>query len=426
MKSLKNTTNIGISGHYKFYKNGSLFAESDNMIHDSFLTNIANHAANTGVTSTRGQNAYCYLGSDATPPTTNGTGVLAFVKRCTTYERSVKAKDYTSLDDFAMLVHSWSFSFSSFTGTIREAGVRTQSYAAPTTEASTNGAVTDSRVLIRDGNGSPIDLVVTASDIILVTFTLKFLLPTGVASKQFTIGSSDHQVSCVKRCYDSSINHHGWEIFPEVGKFFGEASTQGSYSSSGSLPTNLMSGLNIGTSTAGGSGVMSARSGASCTMTYTWRGIIASAFTSGIKRIAHGQTNTQIIEFEINPPLDASHLGDIAIAVRYNWIRMESGNNVLTPVAVVNNATITEAAPNGAYTTATAWASLQNGLAPLSFAWAWVSGDAKLACNDTTIASPNWSYTGTTESANEVWRCTITDAYNNTYTVDVTIDITWT
>lgn len=79
---------------------------------------------------------------------------------------------------------------------------------------------------------------------------------------------------------------------------------------------------------------------------------------------------------------------------------------------------------NGPLTTNSTTITAGGGNPGYSFSWAYVSGDASLTCLAPTSATTAWSGSGAApQTKSAVWRCTVTDAFPHTVTVDVTVTI---
>lgn len=67
------------------------------------------------------------------------------------------------------------------------------------------------------------------------------------------------------------------------------------------------------------------------------------------------------------------------------------------------------------------------GVAPYSYAWAYVSGSASPAVSSATAQTVTWSASSSpVATVNAVWRCTVSDSGGSTpVTVDVNVELTW-
>jgi hypothetical protein len=138
------------------------FGESPNMLLDGFFERFASG----GLMPT---NWYMFVGSGATPVDSTQTQLASqvgsYVQMSVTSNNNVKVgEDYiassTGLAEWAM---------GDIVGNISEVGVRIGSII---------GSTVDSRALIVDTQGAPTAITVTAEDKLLISYTLKYIIPT--------------------------------------------------------------------------------------------------------------------------------------------------------------------------------------------------------------------------------------------------------
>ena len=73
-------------------------------------------------------------------------------------------------------------------------------------------------------------------------------------------------------------------------------------------------------------------------------------------------------------------------------------------------------AGSGTATTFPVTATPTDGIAPYTYQWSYVSGDATTSCTSATASTTTFSRTGTAPAGpyNAVWKCTVTDSAGNT------------
>lgn len=79
-------------------------------------------------------------------------------------------------------------------------------------------------------------------------------------------------------------------------------------------------------------------------------------------------------------------------------------------------------------TSSTPGTTASGGYSPYTYAWTYVSGDAGIACSNSTAQSPSFSKTlsagpGGSTDTNAVWRCTVTDSASQTAHADINIHL---
>lgn len=178
---------IKMTGHYEFYKNGMLVGESQNVLTDGYFSRLVN--------KNLGDFLYAFLGTGTTPPANGDVGLENYINgsvkglfSATSTNRFIDGSDYIAES-------AWSINYNAgdvIANGISEVGVLMRN----TTSAVTNpGTVVDSRVLIRDGNGTVTTIDLTASDQLSVIFRLRTILPSTPVAAPVTIAGNTYTMT---------------------------------------------------------------------------------------------------------------------------------------------------------------------------------------------------------------------------------------
>lgn len=424
---------IGMIGRYKIWKNDELVYDGENMILDGCISRMCSGSL--------GENFRLYCGSDATPSTPTMLGIQSFISgsmssNYTWGNRNV-SRNYGGWNVYAGEYRDIVYTAGTFTGTVRELGVRMHTSS---TQATSNGDVVDTRIVPSDANGNPIDIVIGATDSLSVRFEILFTAPQPF-SRVFNFRGTDHKITWTPLSFTNTGSNslynrtaRTWQGYS--GNNNGMRFWGGSNVSPPSSPLNAdPSGgtpelVDDGLSTVSIIGSTANTFTTQTTFTISNFSAIASFLSAnGISAVGFNATTAGC--YIIEPQLPPSTVLSATFTFSRTWTVARGSvieqSETETFVATMSPVTtVTESAPNGAYTTdETLSVGITGGKPPFTWSWARVSGDTILSADNASGSYTTFSGTGTSQTANEVWRCTVTDSASATATADVTLAITW-
>lgn len=420
---------VGVSGRYIIHKNGKLIGTTNNMILDGFVSRRVT-APQSGVYW------HIYLGTSNTPVTAADVGLGSKVvgSRKSIFSNATVVLSSNGSDGHQDRTNVFQWSIGQLIGTYKEVGVIVNNEASDTTNAGVN---MDSRALIRDSNGDAVDLVMTSSDSLTITYTYRNTISKKPISALMVFGGTPTKVTFeFIDQLDASSGGAGQASFPFnslTGTSYGMFNNETAVIFPSQAIVNNWTGTLIGgTDVDANRTINVAYSGREVTYTYTL-GLSQAQMVAGVEYIAHcgAQISRAHEGFHFDPPLTDAVARIITYQIKVIFGQGSAGPTSETLTARVTPAAITETSATADYTTiATALTSPEGGQPNFTYAWTLQSaaGTPALAADDATSRVTTFSATGgvSLDNSVETWRCTITDSEGNTSFDDVVVDITWT
>lgn len=453
---LETTKHLGVGATYTFFKNGVEVGKTKNLLTNGFWSRHFDFNGNKET----GNRCYIFVGTGTTPPTKTDTGMESNVGTSAELlsltggsTGVLNGEDFFTSGGRYYGVYSWAYTFpvGTFSGqAISEVGAR---FCDTVSANKANPNVIDSHALILDATGAVAPITLSSADQLTVQTVFQFEILNGFPMTA-TIQGNPYKVyitagetwdgvaseggrymnSFFYRATNSStvtwFNLFQGQTFPISQNRYGQNQTGVQ-----SVPTPQTSAPAFSASAPYSNNQLVARTSSSTdrTLTITYSlGVTQAQLTTGIGRIWWGWSNNssyidKVLTFD--PPLTGTGTNVLGITIRYVFGDI-AGINEETPLTLfASPATLIETVANGASTTVQqATCITQGGKLPLSYSWAYVSGgSALLSADSSTSRTTTFTGTGTSQTSNEVWRCTVTDSSltPQVVTQDFNINITW-
>jgi hypothetical protein len=169
---------------------------------DNLITDEGLNQAGTGAVAN-----VCLVGSGSATPTVNDTGLAALVASTATSPSQTSSAQVATSPYYVTSVRTFRFAQGAAAGNLAEVGVGRNG---------SNGWIF-SRALIKDSNGNPTTITVTATEFLDVSYELRIYPPMADSSFNVTIAGVTH--ACVARTAGFSANSQVWQplIFFDYG-----------------------------------------------------------------------------------------------------------------------------------------------------------------------------------------------------------------
>lgn len=170
----------GIKGEYEVIvlrdNNPHIHYKFKNLLLDTFFTQWSQSSPTLSLSCN------CFVGSGTTPPQVSDTQLESFVAQApaTASLSSYNSKEKIGSDYWAHSDLTFTFSPGQIISALGEIGIQMNTHSVSHTKI-------NSRALIKDSNGDPVVLQLTATDQLIVKYRLSIKIPTTPAVGVFTI-----------------------------------------------------------------------------------------------------------------------------------------------------------------------------------------------------------------------------------------------